>query len=51
MSRDLKIEQADLKYALQKAKPTHKCQTSTALIYVVIFYSFFTPSLYDVSGL
>ena len=46
MSRDLKIEQADLKYALQKAKPTHKCQTSTALIYVVIFYSFFTPSLY-----
>ena len=51
MSRDLKIEQADLKYALQKAEPTHGCQTSTALIYIVIFYSFFTPSLYNVSGL
>lgn len=44
MSRNLKIEQADLKYAPQKAELTHKCQTSTALIYVVIFYSFFTPS-------
>ena len=40
MSRNLKIEQADLKYAPQKAELTHKCRRSTALIYVVIFYSF-----------
>ena len=51
MSHNLKIEQADLKYVPQKAELTHKCQTSTVLIYVVIFYSFFTPSLYNVSGL